>query len=559
MATHSAATTARNTWVHLDDLRPWEKNPRNNDPAVPKVRASLERFGFVAPIVVWVAGNRMVAGHTRLKAARAILADAPEHVFPGAPGPGFVRVVWHEFATEAEADAYALADNRLGELAEWDEGMLEAVQTDIGPELAAIAGFTPTPILEEEPEAKEPESEGHAVTRVLGSWAIEHGDVREVLKRYPDNHFDALLSDPPYGLADGKTRTWDEIDEETAKGGFMGKAWDAAVPGVSFWREVLRVLKPGAPLVAFFGSRTYHRGVCAIEDAGFDIRDELVWMYGSGFPKSLDVSKAIDKQRAPNSELAHAWDGYGTALKPAHEPAVLARKPIEGTVAQNVARWGVGGLAIDESRVGTEKMVQTQSTGVVIGRSQSMAAPLTETRVVGTVDGRWPANVLLSPESAASLDKQTGSDADEGRARFFYCAKPSRRERELGLTAAGVPEATKGVGALRDGGRTGGTARNIHPTVKPVALARYLARLLLPPEREGDPRRLLVPFNGSGTEVIGGLLAGWDDVTGIEREAEYVEIARARAGFAVANPARFEVADEDEDDEAAAEGEAEEG
>jgi site-specific DNA-methyltransferase (adenine-specific) len=418
-----------------------------------------------------------------------------------------------------------------------------------------------TDLLPKPPEAEPepaPESEGHAVTRTLGSWAIEHGDALEVLKRYPDNHFDALLSDPPYGIS------------------FMGKGWDYGIPPIETWQEALRVLKPGAPLIAFGGTRTFHRLAVAIEDAGFEIRDCFSWLYGSGFPKSLDVSKAIDAAAgaerevvgpnpnavgrtsnktggkligghaqdrsavdcltAPATDAARTWSGYGTALKPAWEPAILARKPLDGTVAQNAAKWGVGGLAIDACRIGSGGKAKIE--------------PLDA--------GRWPANVLLDEGAAAMLDEQSGitrsndprpdrgkggiwspsadgipagpQDGDSGGAsRFFYVAKASRREREAGLREAG-----KGVGALRDGERSEGSVRNHHPTVKPITLARHLATLLLPPAREGDARKLLVPFSGSGSEVIGALLAGWDDVTGIEREAEYVEIARARIGFAVA-------------------------
>jgi site-specific DNA-methyltransferase (adenine-specific) len=167
--------------------------------------------------------------------------------------------------------------------------------------------------------------------------------------------------------------------------------------------------------------------------------------------------------------------------------------------------------------------------------------------------GRWPANVILDEGAAAMLDAQSARAMGDtgGASRFFFVAKPSRREREAGLREAGLREAEKGVGALRDGGRSDGVIRNIHPTVKPITLARHLATLLLPPPRQGNARKLLVPFSGSGSEVIGALLAGWDDVTGIEREGEYAEIARARIGHAVANPREFEADDEDEDEDAA--------
>jgi DNA modification methylase len=324
---------------------------------------------------------------------------------------------------------------------------------------------------------------------------IIHGDVVEVLRGYEANTFDAILCDPPYGLS------------------FMGKRWDYDVPSVELWAEVLRVCKPGAPLLAAFGTRTYHRGVVRIEDAGFEIRDCIAWMHGEGFPKNRQ-----------------------TQLKPAHEPYVLARKPLDGTVAENVARWGVGALAIDACRIGTG---EDKGVWPVTDRATergSMSGPMRAAETDATV-GRWPANVILDEEAGAALDAQT-SDLKGGRytgkrtqpktknaygafdvrdeepvgygdsggaSRFFYCAKASTRER----------------GKM-----------NKHPTVKPLALCEYLARLIMPPK----PGKLLVPFSGSGSEVIGAMRAGWSDVVGIERESEYVQTAKIRiitAGFGV--------------------------
>ncbi len=398
-----------------------------------------------------------------------------------------------------------------------------------------------------------------------GEHAVEQGDVVEVLRSYPDNTFDAVLCDPPYGLS------------------FMGKKWDYDVPSSALWAEVLRVCKPGAPLIAFSGTRTYHRMVVAIEEAGWEIRDQLAWMYGSGFPKSLDVSKAIDAAAgavrevvgkreqqgnggsprasshyldvgggktvdgcntkfaeayrdkgtfsvtAPATPSARQWQGYGTALKPAYEPAVLARKPLEGTVAANVAKWGVGGLAIDACRIGSESTKRISNAGTN-GEGWGMGAA---SHVNGSDAGRWPANVILDEDAGEALDAQTGDRPSAsnispttggkifgtgkaipqyengnpyrgetgGASRFFYCAKASRKERGEG---------------------------NAHPTVKPIALMQYLARLILPP----SPGAILVPFAGSGSEMIGALRAGWPAVVGIEREAEYVEIARHRLGAA---------------------------
>jgi DNA modification methylase len=391
----------------------------------------------------------------------------------------------------------------------------------------------------------------------MSEHAIELGDVIDVLRDYNDNSFDAVLCDPPYGLA------------------FMGRKWDYDVPSVALWAEVLRVCKPGAPLLAAFGTRTYHRGVCRIEDAGWEIRDCIAWMYGSGFPKSLDVSKAIDKAAGAEREVVgkhpNPWSGYGTALKPAYEPFVLARKPLAGTVAENVARWGVGALAIDACRI--EASPEDVARAAVPqpklrpdGADSGHALGSGEGRNGERFDmsaGRWPTNVILDEEAGAALDAQTGNrpgmsgggkhkadyaggmfggiDGNDkhargdngGASRFFYCPKANRKERDAGCED--LPALSGGQATDRDddspgtqnpragAGRTGG-ARNHHPTVKPIALCEYLARLIMPP----SPGAILVPFAGSGSEMIGALRAGWPAVVGIERESAYVDIARRR-------------------------------
>jgi site-specific DNA-methyltransferase (adenine-specific) len=359
--------------------------------------------------------------------------------------------------------------------------------------------------------------------------SLAHGEVVEVLRAFEDNSFDALTCDPPYGL------------------GFMNKKWDYDVPSVETWAECLRVLKPGAPLLAFGGSRTYHRMACGIEDAGFELRDCLMWLYGTGFPKSLN--------------LQGDWDGYGTALKPGHEPIALARKPLDGTMSENVARWGVGGLAIDACRIGTGE----DKTPAPRARGTSVPWFTTAGANLGGDDskGRWPGNVLLDEEAAALLDAEVGhlkggtavrsrssgntchTDTPRGPlpdlgygdsggpSRFFYCTKVNTKEREAGceglpLRSAGEitdrEDGSDGLNSPRAGaGRTGG-ARNNHPTLKPIALTTWLAKLICPP----NPGVILVPFAGAGSEMIGAVKAGWPMVFGIEREAEYIEIAHAR-------------------------------
>ena len=261
-----------------------------------------------------------------------------------------------------------------------------------------------------------------------------HGDCREVLRELPDASVDSVVTDPPYEL------------------GFMGKAWDAQ--GVAYdcelWREVLRVLKPGGHLLAFGGTRTYHRLACAVEDAGFEVRDSIHWLYGSGFPKSLDVSKAIDKAAgaerevvgtkkavpgvaftsegptvldvtAPATPEAARWEGWGTALKPAHEPVVVARKPLVGTVAANVLAHGTGALNVDGCRVETDEVLGRASGGFQVNGYVGGTSPRWNSIGTTTESGRWPANVVLDPEAAEVLDRQSGDD-EAGASRFFTVA-----------------------------------------------------------------------------------------------------------------------------------------
>lgn len=384
------------------------------------------------------------------------------------------------------------------------------------------------------------------------------GDCVEQMRTLDADSVDAIVTDPPYGLE------------------FMGKAWDGFGTPLGFqtwteqWaREALRVLKPGGHLLAFGGTRMYHRLAAGIEDAGFEIRDTLMWLYGSGFPKSLDVSKAIDKAAGaerqtivdekwldkypngnggnhnrgitygapsvlgrpltttlPSTEAAKKWEGWGTALKPAVEPIVLARKPLIGTVAENVLTHGTGALNIDASRIGTE-----QSYNPDHHRSGGSGYGGYGQGVKTAASGRWPANILLDEAAAALLDEQSGEAGggfgkrgklnggatqwgfngsgqevgygdSGGASRFFYVAKASRAERNKGLD------------------------RNIHPTVKPVDLMRYLIRLVTP---KGGT--VLDPFMGSGTTAVAAIEEGaiW---VGCEREPEYVAIIEARIAAA---------------------------
>lgn len=319
------------------------------------------------------------------------------------------------------------------------------------------------------------------------------GDSLLVLTDIPDNSIDAIVTDPPYGLS------------------FMGKKWDYDVPSVEIWREALRVLKPGGHLLSFGGTRTYHRMVVNIEDAGFEIRDQIQWLYGSGFPKSLN--------------LKDEYKGWGTALKPANEPIVLARKPPEKglTIAQNVQKWGCGAINIDGSRVGNEVIKSAQiDTSAWHGNSFG-AKPQKQTGQIKEYEGRWPANVILDETAAEMLDEQVNDNVS----RFFYVAKTSKRERNAGLE--GMPESQNhsghgsGLGnAPTIDGIRHTPEKNNHPTVKPIKLMSYLIKLITP-----SNGTVLDPFMGSGSTGVACKQLGFKFI-GIEREKEYVEIAERR-------------------------------
>jgi site-specific DNA-methyltransferase (adenine-specific) len=363
---------------------------------------------------------------------------------------------------------------------------------------------------------------------------IHVGDCREVMSGLADASIDAVITDPPYGL------------------GFMGKAWDKGVPGVEFWQEMLRVAKPGAYLLAFGGTRTFHRMTCAIEDAGWEIRDTIMWLYGSGFPKSHNLG-----------------DGRGTALKPAHEPIIMARKPLAGTVAANVLAYGTGALNIDFCRVewsdGAAPEIGTPGWGGPSKKSTAVPGQegATVERQPPSPLGRWPANVIHdgSEEVLAAFPDAPGQQGDlkghsrdrlsrgiygdmraardavarieteTSAARFFYCAKASRKDRDDGcedlrLREGGMVSNTSGQHITRRDGGAPGPVRNHHPTVKPTELMRYLCRLVTPPGGT-----ILDPFCGSGSTGKAAVLE-WCNFIGIDTEAEFVEIARRRIAAA---------------------------
>jgi len=407
---------------------------------------------------------------------------------------------------------------------------------------------------------------------------IIQGDSIEELKKLPDNSIDAIITDPPYEL------------------GFMGKKWDYS--GISFninlWKECLRVLKSGGFLLSFGGTRTYHRLVCGIEDAGFEIRDMIMWLYGSGFPKSLNVGKQVDKIQGnkreskgivkgmgtrPNilefadrpiknkfelTEGNSEWEGWGTALKPACEPIVVARKPLsEKNVALNVLKWGTGGINIDACRIKHNEKVKETNRKERQSKTWKEGSGFKNEQVTlasANPQGRFPANIILDEEAGKMLDIQSGITLSKGgqsysktskiygkyandrttkgcgfgdkggASRFFYCPKASKSERNLGCEDFEPKLRANANKIMGDAGnfKTGsGNLRNSllknnHPTVKPIALMEYLIKLVT---REGAI--VLDPFIGSGTTAIACLKLGRKYI-GIEKEKEYINIAKAR-------------------------------
>ena len=351
------------------------------------------------------------------------------------------------------------------------------------------------------------------------------GDCLKTLQQLEDNSIDAVLCDPPYHLQSIVKRFSAEDAKEAQYGkdglfqraskGFMGKSWDGG--DIAFrtdvWKECYRVLKPGGHLVAFGGTRTIHRITCAIEDSGFEIRDQLNWLYFSGFPKSLNISKAT-------SIDAKEWEGWGTALKPAAEPACLARKPIEKglTVAENVVKWGTGGLNIDKSRF-------AYGDPCWVG---PLDPPKSEHRIRKNVGFKLSIGNARQDYDACNLGRWP--------ANIYQCPKPSRAEKEEGLEhltsitgaeAVGRKEGSAGVNNPRAGaGRTAAEIKNTHPTVKPIGLFSWLANLIC---RPGGT--ILDPFVGSGTTAVSGILEGFD-VIGCELTPEYWPIIEGRVAWA---------------------------
>jgi len=405
-------------------------------------------------------------------------------------------------------------------------------------------------------------------------YQLLQGDNREALRQFPDNHFDSIVTDPPYGID------------------FLGKAWDANTGALATYQECLRVLKPGGHILAFSAARTYHHLAVTLEQAGFEIRDQIMWIYSSGFPKSQDVGRQLhkkvngkpdkqrfdpaimikegDKFRHPTNnklyralpdingdrlekshegksygtiyeeviEVDNAWSGWGTCLKPAHEPIALARKPLKSTIKANVVKWGTGALNIDAARVPYDDGQVIKGGALKVKMDEANSEVLNKTAIAdnswtGDQQGRFPSNVI-------------GDIGDYQK--YFYCPKVSRRERHIGFDFDTMPTIGNNNGnpmaqlagdknsALKNVEKNTTNVGNNHPTVKPIELMKYLIRLVTPPGG-----RVLDPFNGSGSTGCAAVELGYD-YTGIELDPKYIEIAdrRIQAWYQHTHPNLFD-------------------
>ena len=532
-------------WIEITKLISPEDNPRINDHVVDRVAKSIESYGFASPIVANYQ-NEILAGNTRFKAAKKLgLKTVP------------VRQI---NLTGDKARLYRIADNKLSELAEWNEDLLRdqlfELHDDYTLELSDM-GFSDDELndllndqlIEKETDPQEItdhddfDNTKPTTTRfktghieVVGKQKIICGDCIEVLKSMPDGSVDSIVTDPPYQIS------------------FMSKEWDKEFDTEEWARQCLRVLKPGGHIIAFAATRTIHRIMYSLENQGFEIRDLISWIYFSGFPKSHNVSKAIDKHfgvereiigtkksgiankeeknrhtigaskavdvdiTKPATKEAIKFDGWGTALKPAQEPAVLCRKPLEKglSIAQNMMKHNTGGLNIDACRfaygdpcwVGPNDDQPNNSLRTIQNWMPTQKEPH---NYVSSNLGRWPANI-------------------------YQCPKPSRGEKEKGLEdhesriSPAVEHAGVGTKALNNpragAGRTASEVKNFHPTVKPVKLMSWLVKLITPIDGV-----VVDTFCGSGTTLVASELEKYNGI-GIEMNPEYCEIIYGRVEHA---------------------------
>jgi DNA modification methylase len=564
MTTDAKIINDSSEMVDPSTLNEHPNNPRLGN--LNSVIASIKAHGFYGAVVAQKSTRNVLAGNHRLRAAKTLKLEE-------------IPVIWLDIDDE-QAIRILVADNRTSDLAEYNDQALAELLTSLQASTIGLTGlgFDESDLSDllaslevnqpgdgtgagDGTERKEVDPnlilDRHGLNAdTFGKWSIHCGDAQHVAATL-EGTFDAVLCDPPYGID------------------FMGKGWDKAVPGPDLWQAICDKLKPGAHVLAAGGTREFHNLARGLEEGGFEIRDCLSWLYGTAMPKSHDISKAIDKhlgakreqirmpaKAAANNKAAgrgqddsvdgasrpyikeaqrkgyhetdgpipvtpeaEAFNGFGTGLKPAWEPFILARKPLSGTYAENCLEHNAGALNIDDTRIGDE----------VVGWGGGAAGGNTwndENMGLGNegearpVVGRWPANLILDPTAGSMLDAQAEAEVS----RFFYCAKPDVAEREAGLDSLNADAPVFGAqgGAYQGVSNSKSKRANIHPTVKPIELTKYLATLLLPPRRQGHTRRILVPFSGVASEMIGCLLAGWDEVVGIEITPEYIEIAKLR-------------------------------
>ena len=534
-------------WVKIDELVPWEDNPRINDEAIEKVATSIKRFGFAAPIIA-NQDYTIIAGHTRLEAAKSLnLKEVPVRFLDLDP---------------VDAQLLALADNKLGEISQWDNLKLQDIfkKVDFKMDDLLIAGFDQESIDDiidfDIPSFDDPISNDYQDEELsnedqlpidvkpitkngdridIGNHKVICGDCVEVMKTFESESIDFILTDPPYGLS------------------FMQNQWDVSVPKDDWSKECFRVLKPGGHLIAFSATRTFHRLGTVVESAGFEIRDTINWLYYSGFPKSMSIDKAIDNYHGaerdvvgvkhnqmsgwnmdgstnfvsrdvtvPKTEDAKKYAGYGTALKPCFEPAILARKPLsEKSVCENILKHGTGSLNIDATRMqygdpawpGPNHKPDPVAGGI---RKGNIGFSVNPPDYEAPEKGRWPGNIYQCPKVSRS-EREEGCDDLPG----MNAGQLLNRKDD----SAGINNPRAGTG------RTSKESKNIHPTVKPIKLMRWLCRLGMPPSKDAV---LLDTFSGSGSTLVAAEKEGIKSI-GIEMNPKYVDIIRARLNHACQN------------------------
>jgi DNA modification methylase len=535
-------------YVDIDSLKLAPDNPRINEHVVEKVAKSIQSYGFAAPIVAQLDGT-ILAGHTRFKAAKSL---------------NLLKVPCRYMDISGDkAKLYRIADNKLGELADWNLDMLgkeleelsenyKLELNDMGFSDDELLKYMDIDISEDQEENQETDFEALDNKEYEPGETFEAGKVIEVgtgkiicgccietMRKMPEASIDSIVCDPPYQI------------------NFMGSAtgWDKEFDSDEWSRQCLRVLKPGGHLIAFAATRTIHKIMVSVEKAGFEIRDLLSWLYFSGFPKSMNISKQIDKMAGverkvvgeyqvsrvfdgsdlvggnvkagslnitkPATPDAIKWDGWGTGLKPAQEPAVLARKPMEKglSITANVLKHGTGSLNIDKSRFGYGDpcwVGPNKDPGDVIFYNSS----------------NWQPNSKAGTHSKGINVKHNSNKLGRWPANIYQCAKPSRSERDQGLEdfepikgheSVNRKEGSAGLENPRAGsGRTASEVKNYHPTVKPVKLMDWLVGLVTPLDGV-----VLDTFGGSGTTGLAANLAGYKWIL-IEKNPDYCSIIHGR-------------------------------